>query len=210
MRASRSHRTKQEVIKDFRTAEILEAARRVIGEVGFADASMERIAVEAGVAKGTLYLYFKSKESLLARALEDGHAEMLARSRAAAQRVRGYREKLREVVREVVGYSAEHQAFYQALLDRPELSLERGSIAAQTLERNFEEYTRFVAGMLSRGTRSGEFRPVDPRRAAQFLFEIVRSLLRERFRERTPPDVDADVENIVDFYLHGVGAGGRE
>jgi AcrR family transcriptional regulator len=210
MPASRSQRTKEEVVKDFRTAEIVDAARRVIGEVGFADASMERIALEAGVAKGTLYVYFKNKESLLARALEDGNAEVLARARAAVQRVRGYREKLREVVRVVVEYSAEHRAFYEALLDRPELSLERGPVAAERLAGTFEEYTRFVAGLLSRGARTGEFRPVDPRRAAQFLFEIVRSLLRERFRERKPPDVESDVETVVDFYLHGVGTGGRE
>jgi AcrR family transcriptional regulator len=210
MHASGPHRTKEEVVKDFRTAEILEAARRVIGELGFADASMERIALEAGVAKGTLYRYFENKESLLARALEYGHGDVMARSRAATQRVRAYRDKLREAVRTVLEYSAEHQAFHQALLDRPDLSLGRESVAAKTLSKNFEEYTRFVAGLLTRGARVGELREVDPRRGAQFLIEIVRSTLQERFRDRKPPDIDADVETITDFFLHGVEAGGRE
>ena len=49
-------KTKDEVVKDFRTGEIVRAARRVIGELGFDEASMERIAHEAGVAKGTIYL----------------------------------------------------------------------------------------------------------------------------------------------------------
>jgi AcrR family transcriptional regulator len=210
MQTSRPPRTKEEVVKDFRTAEILDAARRVIGEVGFADASMERIALEARVAKGTLYRYFESKESLLARALEHAHRDMIARSRAATQRVQAYRDKLSEAVRAVLEYSAEHQPFYQALLDRPDLSRDPESVIARTLTKNFEEYIRFVSGLLTRGARSGEFRPVDPRRGAQFLIEILRSLLRERFANRKPPDVDADVETIIDFYLHGVGAGGRE
>jgi len=210
MQTSRPSRTKEEVVKDFRTAEILDAARRVIGELGFADASMERIALEAGVAKGTLYRYFESKESLLAHALEHAHRDMITRSRAATQRVRAYRDKLREAVRAVLEYSAEHQAFYQALLERPDLSIDRESVVARTLTKNFEEYIRFVSGLLTRGARSGEFRPVDPRRGAQFLIEIIRSLLRERLADRKPPDVDSDVETIIDFYLHGVGAGGLE
>ena len=210
MQTSRPPRTKEEVVKDFRTAEILDATRRVIGEVGFADASMERIALEAGVAKGTLYRYFESKESLLARALEHTHRDMMTRSRAATQRVQAYRDKLSEAVRAVREYSAEHQAFYEALLDRPDLSRDPESVIARTLTKNFEEYIRFVSGLLTRGARSGEFRPVDPRRGAQFLIEILRSLLRERFADRKPPDVDSDVESIIDFYLHGVGAGGRE
>jgi AcrR family transcriptional regulator len=210
MQTSRPSRTKEEVVKDFRTAEILDAARRVIGELGFADASMERIALEAGVAKGTLYRYFEGKESLFAHALEHAHRDMITRSRAATQRVRAYRDKLREAVRAVLEYSAEHQAFYQALLERPDLSIDRESVVARTLTKNFEEYIRFVSGLLTRGARSGEFRSVDPRRGAQFLIEIIRSLLRERLADRKPPDVDSDVETIIDFYLHGVGAGGLE
>ena len=210
MQTSRPSRTKEEVVKDFRTAEILDAARRVIGELGFADASMERIALEAGVAKGTLYRYFESKESLFAHALEHAHRDMITRSRAATQRVRAYRDKLREAVRAVLEYSAEHQAFYQALLERPDLSIDRESVVARTLTKNFEEYIRFVSGLLTRGARSGEFRPVDPRRGAQFLIEIIRSLLRERLADRKPPDVESDVETIIDFYLHGVGAGELE
>jgi AcrR family transcriptional regulator len=210
MQTSRPSRTKEEVVKDFRTAEILDAARRVIGELGFADASMERIALEAGVAKGTLYRYFEGKESLFAHALEHAHRDMITRSRAATQRVRAYRDKLREAVRAVLEYSAEHQAFYQALLERPDLSIDRESVVARTLTKNFEEYIRFVSGLLTRGARSGEFRPVDPRRGAQFLVEIIRSLLRERLADRKPPDVESDVETIIDFYLHGVGAGGLE
>ena len=62
--------TKEEVVKDFRTGEIANAARRVIGELGYPEASMERIAQEAGVSKGTLYLYYRNKRALLLTAIE--------------------------------------------------------------------------------------------------------------------------------------------
>ena len=88
MDLSRSARSKEELLKVFRTEEILQAARRVISRDGLADASVERIAAEAGVAKGTLYLYFDSKETLLARACEPVVAELLRRTRRAIQRTR--------------------------------------------------------------------------------------------------------------------------
>src|SRR6478735_5344216 len=50
--------------KDTRPAELLDAALDVFAEKGFADARMEDIAARAGAAKGTLYLYFASKEAV--------------------------------------------------------------------------------------------------------------------------------------------------
>ena len=50
--------------KDSRPAEILEAAEQEFAEQGFASARIESIAKRAGVAKGTVYLYFKTKEAL--------------------------------------------------------------------------------------------------------------------------------------------------
>ena len=78
-------KTKDEVVKDFRTGEIVRAARRVIGELGFDEASMERIAHEAGIAKGTIYLYFRNKEELLAHVAEHGFRELMERARLATR-----------------------------------------------------------------------------------------------------------------------------
>jgi TetR/AcrR family fatty acid metabolism transcriptional regulator len=206
MTTPRSPRRKQDVLKDFRTSEILEAARRVIGEVGFGEASVERIALEARVAKGTLYLYFEGKESLLAHAVREGHKELMARARAPARRGQTSDEKLRGFVGALVGYAAEHQAFCQALLERPDLSKLHGPVE-ETLRANFDELVRFVETLLARGMRAGEFRAVEPRRASHFLFELLRATLRERFSEGKPPDPGSDVEIIVDFYLHGLAAG---
>ncbi len=209
MAPARPQRNKQDVVKDFRTGEILDAARRVIGAVGFSDASMERIALEAQVAKGTLYLYFANKEALLASAVRDGNEEVMSRMRNAAARARGSRAKLAGVVGALIEYAAQHQAFCQVLLERPGLT-NGGSRVSDTLRDNFDQHLRFVAGVIARGARAGDLRHVDPRRAAQFLFELIRSALRERFRDGTAPDPGSDTEIIVDFFLHGVAAGEPE
>ncbi|MGH7864881.1 MAG: helix-turn-helix domain-containing protein, partial [Candidatus Binataceae bacterium] len=57
--------SREELIKEYRVAEILDATRRVIGRYGFQGATIDRVAEEAKVAKGTIYLYFETKDSLL-------------------------------------------------------------------------------------------------------------------------------------------------
>lgn len=57
-------KSKEEVVQEYRVQSIQEAAMRVIGRKGMNDATMADIAKEAGIAKGTIYLYFRDKESL--------------------------------------------------------------------------------------------------------------------------------------------------
>ena len=73
-------RTRKDVVTEFREAEILQAARQVFARQGFADASMEEIAQVAGLAKGTLYLYYDSKRELYRAALRAGLVELATRS----------------------------------------------------------------------------------------------------------------------------------
>ena len=65
-------RTKKDVLSEFRRSELLTAARAVFAKKGFHDASIEEIAEMAEVAKGTVYLYYKSKNELYMEALRFG------------------------------------------------------------------------------------------------------------------------------------------
>ena len=65
--------TKKEVVlRKFRVREILDATCRVVAQHGFQGATVERVAEEAAIAKGTVYLYFQNKESLFTAAVEQG------------------------------------------------------------------------------------------------------------------------------------------
>lgn len=87
-------RTKQQVVSEFRRAEILSAARTVFVRKGFDTGSVDEIAAAAGLAKGTLYLYFKSKKeiyrALIVHDMEAAIAGTLERIQEAAT----LREKL--------------------------------------------------------------------------------------------------------------------
>jgi TetR/AcrR family fatty acid metabolism transcriptional regulator len=210
MADARSSKTKGEVIKDFRTTEIVRAARRVIAESGFDDASMERIAQEAGVAKGTIYLYFRNKEELLAHVADHGFEELMERARLATTRARGAAPKLVGLLRAALEHTGENREIVRTLQERTQLGLRRESLLATKLEDNREELLRFVASIVERGAKSGELRGCDSRRAARFLIESMRGAIIDRLQNTSPSGVDRDAEAIVDFFLHGVGATERK
>ena len=69
-------RTKKDVVTEFRTTGILEAARKVFAKKGFSNATVDDIASAAGVAKGTIYLYYESKRDIYFAALKFGIEQM--------------------------------------------------------------------------------------------------------------------------------------
>ncbi len=79
-------------------AAILDAAQLVIAQQGYHNAQISRIAKEAGVAAGTVYLYFKNKPDLLVCLFRERLKMLVTESRAAASAASGPAEKLRRVV----------------------------------------------------------------------------------------------------------------
>src|SRR5437667_8428699 len=77
-------KTKQEVVSEFRCGTILEAARKIFAKKGYEAATVDDVAEAAGVAKGTLYLYFRSKREIYLAALRH---DVLALNRETASRV---------------------------------------------------------------------------------------------------------------------------
>src|SRR5580658_4373103 len=96
--AARSGPTKKDVVAEFRRSEIVAAARKVFAKCGYRCSTVDHIAEQAGIAKGTLYLYFKSKEEIYLTALmaDIGDLQQEAGRRVAA--ASGAREKVREFV----------------------------------------------------------------------------------------------------------------
>src|ERR1700693_2056602 len=64
-------RSKKQVVWEFRQSEIITAARKVFAEKGYVAATVDEIAARAALAKGTIYLYFESKEQIYNAVLAD-------------------------------------------------------------------------------------------------------------------------------------------
>ena len=96
---------------ELRRSSILQAARAVFARQGYANTVVDDIATQAGIAKGTLYLYFPSKEQIYLAALLEQARELHADSRAAMKAASSWQEKLRAYVQVRMHYFEVHQDF---------------------------------------------------------------------------------------------------
>ena len=112
-RAGYSVPTKKDVVAEFRRSAIVAAARKVFAQCGYRCCTVDNISEKAGIAKGTLYLYFKSKEEIYLTALM---ADVRDLQQEASRRVavaRGAREKVREFVAVRLEHSERHANFWR-------------------------------------------------------------------------------------------------
>ena len=184
--AVRSRR--REALSELRRAEILSAAIKVFGQKGFQATRAEDIAVAAGIAKGTLYLYFDSKESIytaaLARALEALQVEIEHRSSQA----NSFAERLAAVIHIRLEFWLEHKAIYRLLLTVGREARHRRQTNEVLRNAQASFMTIFAAGV-----GSGEIAAMDFSPLAWATLDMLRGA-NERRMDRVcniSPDVDA-------------------
>lgn len=155
--------------KDARPLELLEAALALFVEKGFAATRIEEVAQRAGVSKGTLYLYYPSKEELLKAVIAH---YVSARIDATAQEVERYRGPLTPLLIDTF------VQWWQQMVASPASGTFKLMIGEA---RNFPELAAFyvheviepghrlIGGILERGIAAGEFRRVDVESATHSL-----------------------------------------
>src|SRR5438552_18187600 len=106
-------RSKEEVVQEFRIHSIRDAAMRVIARKGMAAATMQEIADEAGIAKGTIYLYFRDRDELVEKTFESAMNDLHERVEQALENEGSFEEKLRAVLAAQISYFQAHREFFR-------------------------------------------------------------------------------------------------
>jgi AcrR family transcriptional regulator len=121
----------------------------VVGEHGYRDASVQRITADAGLAQGTFYLYFASRQALFDELLPHFGLDMLEQVRLRSQGVQGFYALEECGMKAVVEYLHENPWFWRVL---NEAEVE----APQAWQRHHDEVTRRYVSFLKRARRSGD------------------------------------------------------
>ncbi len=198
--------TKADVIKEFREKEIIEAARRVFTREGFKKASMEKIAEEAGLAKGTVYLYFPNKDQLVAATLEAGADQFFGRAREESSTGGDPAERIRTLIRSMIEHAEEERDFQRALfIELNEWLFDASRLTmVQRLIARHEEFISYIAGIISEGIAAGTFDTPDPRRAAGHLYHLLGGAFRERLIGLNVVPIPDAIREVSDFYLQAL------
>ncbi|MCK6574508.1 TetR family transcriptional regulator [Myxococcota bacterium] len=147
---------------------ILDAAVQVFAQRGFFQARVSDIAREAGVADGTIYLYFKNKDDLLISLFEDRMEGIIARFRLELDRLSGPAERLHRFIVMHLDL-VEHQPQLAEVLT---VELRQSSkFMREYRAPKFAEYLGILVDILESGRVAGVFRPdIEPRILCRVIF----------------------------------------
>src|SRR5688500_9776467 len=96
---------------EIKRRKISDTAARLFATRPFHKVRLDDVAAAAQVGKGTLYIYFKSKEDLYVSLVEDGFSQLVSQLRQNADTPP--EEALREIVRQLVAFSCSHPHFFE-------------------------------------------------------------------------------------------------
>lgn len=194
------------VDKDERRKEILAAATRVFADRGYAATKVEDVALEAGVAKGTIYLYFGSRDEMLRAAFEAFEDGLLAEVRAIA----GAREpalvRLRSLVHAVLASVEAQPELSRVVLDFWAAAVFEGTDKGIDFGQVYAAYRGLVGGLLEEAKREGTVRRDLPENAAAVVVGTVEGVVLQwiidpealPLRRMTGPTVDLLFGGLAD------------
>jgi TetR/AcrR family fatty acid metabolism transcriptional regulator len=187
---------------------ILEAAIKVFAAEGFYNAKVSQIAHEAGVADGTIYLYFKSKDDLLINLFEDRMERVNANLREAIDTESTAVARLRRIVKLHLELVEQNRDMAEVI----SVELRQSSkFIREYSNPKFAEFLRTIAGAVVEGQRTGELRTgIDPYVFARALFgaldEIALAWLVKHPGSKASIELPRAAEQLGDLFIDGLKA----
>lgn len=186
--------------KDARPDEITAAALQLFVERGYAATRLDDVAARAGVAKGTVYLYFANKAELFKAVVREGIVSPIAEMRSLARQFEGSSFELLRLML---------SGWWQRIGSRPLSGIPKLIIAEAG---NFPEIARFyiaevvepghaaIVGVVQRGVARGEFRDVDADDTARLIAAPM--LLTALWRNSLAPFAGASMDEVRFLEAH--------
>ncbi len=182
--------------------QIIDAAVVVIAENGYHQSQVSKIAKQAGVADGTIYLYFKNKEDILISLFKEKMGQFIERMETDIQQKSSAKEKLLLLIQEHFRLLA--QDHHLALVTQLELRQSNLELR-QKINEVLKGYLNMLDTILTEGKKTGEFKQeLDVRLARQMVFGTIDETATTWVMNDQKYDLTALAENVHDLLLNGI------
>ena len=180
---------------------IIAAAARLFGEKGYHDTTTAEIAESAGVAAGTIYIYFSSKEELLVAVFEEFLGQHMERLREGVELEPTPKKKLDRLLSLGLKLMQDNPDSARIFLSQLRQSTEMITTVAK---RSSRAYKDIIESILVEGIRSGLCREVDVPAVASMLFGAWQTTVLEWVADGCSYTLTDKTEELTNFVLHGV------
>lgn len=187
---------------------ILDAAVEVIAENGYFHSPVSAIAARAGVADGTIYLYFKSKDDVLRTAIDKMFERFFGQVEKEFETLKGPREQLEFIAQVHLETHAVNRSL--AILMQTEVR-QSAKFIAEFSHHHLVKYIQVVREVVRRGQQEGIFRQdVSDGVVAHCMFGAINELLSSAVFTGRVYDSKSTAAQVMDVLLNGITAESRE
>ena len=181
---------------------ILKAATKVFAQNGFFNSQVADVAKVAGVAAGTVYLYFQGKDDLLVSIFERSMREALDEGRTATDGIADPSERLRRIAHMHLGRLGRDRnlaVVFQIELRHSVKFMERFS------ETFLQDYFKLIRQAIADGQQGGAFRKdISATTATKIFFGALDEMATNWVLSRRKYDLGAEADAVVDLFISGV------
>ncbi|MEQ9143224.1 MAG: TetR/AcrR family transcriptional regulator [Parvibaculaceae bacterium] len=188
---------KRERTKATNREAILTAAQEVFGELGYGGTTVRDIIRKTGLASGTFYNYFKSKEEVFEALMDDSMMRLRPRLRAERIRSRTFEEYLRNTLRAYFEYLIEDQAAHRVM--RRNAGALRVRMDTPEVIAGFEEIRTYIEEDIA----SGKLRKVDGEYLTAAAIGLAQEI-GEKLMLRDEPDAREAADFAANLILKGI------
>ncbi len=198
----RKERSKDQ-LKASKERGILESAVKVMTKKGIENFAMDEVKVEAGVAKGTLYCYFPSKENLVDSAIQATLSPLGEELDTLFSSSIKSLKKIEYFMLRMLSYFDKNREFLRILLYVSEQG-KMGTDRPCSLE--YRAFLEKVTKVIEEGIVDGQFKRLDSTKTAALLIEGCIAMISQRQLSVKPDPVEEDAGILAETFLNGIGA----
>jgi len=186
-------------------AQVLRAAEKLFARRGFYPTTIDDIAKEAKLAKGTIYLYFDSKEDLFFSAIEKKLDALLGKIKEGVKEPGSARQRIKTVVGIHLKFLEENRDFFkimQSFSEQLKEKLEK-KLKGRVIEKQ-SQYIEILTRLIQEAIRKKEIKPLNARKLAVILMGIIHSLTVYWISQKERNSLSGDVSLIWEVFSKGV------
>ncbi len=194
----------KEVIRDFRRDQVIDVARRLFGQRGTTEVSMDEIASEAGVARSTIYVYFANRDELLRACVTRMHDQLMTTITETWDREKAPIDRLQRLIRGIFEQLDGDPAFVRLALASYGAVTPGEAAVGSALSLIGLDMVERVRELFEDGVTAGTFRDLDPDRAVTLIGQQIYGAMSVRAADPLPRPRDEAAAEISDFVLRGL------
>ncbi len=198
------------VDKEAKKQEILNAAMQVFAQKGVANTRMTDIAVAAGIGKGTIYEYFRSKDEIFGAAFEYFMQNVDEKLVAALKTERDPVQQLRILIDvSIKSFLEEDEDFIAIMMDfwaEGIRSDKEEIMRVFNLEEFYDRFRAIIAGIIDAGISEGSFRPVDSFTLSSLIIGAMDGIMLQWILNKDNFDMQRVADTLFEILLDGLAA----